>query len=80
MRTVHVKLVLSRVRADMEAMCALSGPRAKGAQVVQVPGGDGALAVVIMPRYLLFNGLDLRLQYRQQGIAQVHCPDHWPAA
>ncbi len=34
-------------------------------------GGDGALAVVIMPRYLLFNGLDLRLQYRQQGIAQA---------
>ena len=45
-----------------------------------MPGGDGALAVVIMPRYLLFNGLDLRLQYRQQGIAQVHYPDHWPAA
>ncbi len=37
----------------------------------QVPGGDGALAVVLLPRYLLINGLDLRLQYRQQGIAQA---------
>ena len=55
-------------------MCAQSGIICKGCQVVQVPGGDGALAVVIMPRYLLFNGLDLRLQYRQQGIAQVHLP------
>jgi hypothetical protein len=42
-----------------------------GAPWVQVPGGDGALAVVLLPRYLLINGLDLRLQYRQQGIAQA---------
>ncbi len=36
---------------------------------LQVPGADGALAVVVMPRYVLHNSLGLRLQYKQQGTA-----------
>lgn len=36
---------------------------------VQVSGADGALAVVVMPRYVLHNSLGLRLQYKQQGTA-----------
>lgn len=34
---------------------------------LQVPGADGALAVVVMPRYVLHNSLGLPLQHRQQG-------------
>ena len=32
-----------------------------------MPGGAGALAVVVMPRYVLHNSLSSPLQYRQQG-------------
>jgi hypothetical protein len=32
-----------------------------------MPGVEGALAVVVMPRYVLHNSLGVRLQYRQQG-------------
>jgi hypothetical protein len=35
--------------------------------VVQVPGAGGALAVYILPRYLLHNTLDVPIHYRQQG-------------
>lgn len=30
-------------------------------------GGDGALAVYIMPRYVLHNTLEVPVQYKQQG-------------
>ena len=33
----------------------------------QVPHGDGALAVHVLPRYVLHNTLDVALQYKQQG-------------
>ena len=33
----------------------------------QVPHGDGALAVHVLPRYVLHNTLDCALQYKQQG-------------
>ncbi len=33
----------------------------------QIPGVEGVLAVVVMPRYVLHNSLGVRLQYRQQG-------------
>ena len=32
----------------------------------QVPGTSGALAVVVMPRYMLRNSLGQAVQYRQQ--------------
>lgn len=34
-----------------------------------MPGADGALAVIVMPRYVVHNSLGLPLQYRQQGTA-----------
>lgn len=33
----------------------------------QVPGASGALAVVVMPRYVLRNSLDQAVQHRQAG-------------
>ncbi len=35
----------------------------------QVNGGNGALAVHLMPRYMLQNLLDTPIQYKQQGTA-----------
>lgn len=34
---------------------------------LQVPGSAGALAVYVLPRYLLHNALDVPIQYKQQG-------------
>ena len=34
---------------------------------VQVEGGDGALAVYVMPRFVLHNTLQVALLYKQQG-------------
>ena len=34
---------------------------------VQVAGGDGALAVHVMPRYVLHNSLDIPMHYKQQN-------------
>ena len=34
---------------------------------MQVPGTSGALAVMVMPRYVLRNSLAQSIQYRQQG-------------
>lgn len=36
---------------------------------VQVPGSAGALALYLLPRYLLHNALDMPIQYKQQGEA-----------
>ncbi len=48
---------------------------------------EGALAVVVMPRYVLHNSLGVRLQYRQQGtlddrelVAGGAQPLHWADA
>lgn len=35
-------------------------------------GGNGALAVQLMPRYMLQNMLDMPIQYKQQGTAFEH--------
>ncbi|KAL0051145.1 hypothetical protein WJX82_002690 [Trebouxia sp. C0006] len=34
---------------------------------VQIPDGDGALALHVMPRYMLHNNLQAGVQYKQQG-------------
>ena len=51
----------------------------------QVPDGDGALALNVLPRYVLRNLAQQPLQYKQQGTAVerdlVHGssrPLHWP--
>ncbi len=36
-------------------------------RVLQVPGTAGALALYLLPRYLLHNALDVPIQYKQQG-------------
>eukprot|EP00887_Chlorella_sp_A99_P007395 scaffold2.g7395.t1 len=33
----------------------------------QVPGGEGSLALYLLPRYVLHNTLDVAIQYKQQG-------------
>lgn len=33
----------------------------------QVPGSEGALALYLLPRYLLINTLDVPIQYKQQA-------------
>lgn len=35
----------------------------------QVPGSEGALALYLLPRYLLINTLDVPIQYKQQARA-----------
>ena len=53
---------------------------------LQVAGGDGALAVHVMPRYVLHNTMEVPIQYKQQatnverelragGARAVHWPD-----
>ena len=36
------------------------------ALLVQIPDGDGALALHVMPRYMLHNKLQEGVQYKQQ--------------
>ena len=44
-------------------------PAAEGlAILMQVEGGGGALAVHVMPRYVLHNTLSVPIQYKQQNI------------
>ena len=63
----------------LQCMCKLSlpclskwqaGPGISPSQlfscVTQVPNGDGALALHVMPRYVLHNNLKQALQYKQQ--------------
>ncbi|KAK9859298.1 hypothetical protein WJX84_010790 [Apatococcus fuscideae] len=53
------------------------GPPCDGAYIMsisakQVVGGNGALAVQLMPRYMLQNILDMPIQYKQQGTMFEH--------
>jgi hypothetical protein len=57
------------------------------AGTAQVEGGDGALAVHVMPRYVVHNTLDVSIQYRQQNVnverelrANGARAIHWPDA
>ncbi len=37
----------------------------------QVPGSGGALALYLLPRYLLINTLDVPIQYKQQASGRI---------
>ena len=43
------------------------GEAGVGLLLLQVPGSEGALALYLLPRYLLRNALDVPIQYKQQG-------------
>ncbi|DBA81627.1 TPA: hypothetical protein ACH3X1_007382 [Trebouxia sp. C0004] len=81
--------------AVVEAPCPMTGgsPSQKEAQAgyrlavtaVQIPDGDGALALHVMPRYMLHNNLQAGVQYKQQGqsverdlLAGGARAMHWP--
>ncbi|KAA6426828.1 MAG: Vacuolar sorting-associated [Trebouxia sp. A1-2] len=63
--------------AVVEAPCPMTGgtPSQKEAQAgyrlavtaIQIPDGDGALALHVMPRYMLHNNLQAGVQYKQQA-------------
>lgn len=52
-------------RPYIALVCCSSNPQIQ----TQVPGGGGAVAVHVMPRYVLHNLLDVPLQCKQAGTA-----------
>ena len=53
-------------RRPLALPCLPCPPFAPAVTASQVPGSEGALALYLLPRYLLINTLEVPIQYKQQ--------------